>query len=374
LGQLVVSKFGGSSVADACAFKRCAKIINDSEDQHFVVVSATYDTTNQLEKLAQISLDSIEKANDFLLIIIKRHQGISIDLNISEEVSSVFKSLESEAKSYIQNIHNTCEISLKQMDALYSIGERLSSSIMSMYLDAEYIDATKILRTDDYFGAANPMSNISKALAEEVLIPLIKNKKTIVTQGFIASTIEGHITTLGREGSDYSASLFGELIKADQINIWTDVPGIFSCDPKKAEGVKRIPELSYSMATKFASLGAKVLFPRTLAPARRANIKVFVGSSLSPEKGGTFIGHKEATSPSFLGIAQELINDELNVSLIGNQLIELKGFEPKNYLEKNGISFSNIIEQNDFITFQIPKECEKLAIRILHDYLLSFLS
>ncbi len=374
MGQLVVSKFGGSSVADACAIRRCAKIIEASEDQHFIVVSATYDTTNQLEKLAQKSLESKSKANEILSFIIKRHKGISLDLDVFEQISERLNLIEEEAKRYIININNTQTLSLKNMDALYSIGERLSSLVVSSFLNAELIDARQVLRSDDFFGAANPLVNVSKALAKEVLIPMLNEKKQLVTQGFISSTIEGHITTLGREGSDYSAALFAEMIDAKLINIWTDVPGVFTCDPKKVEGVRKIPRLSYHLATRLASLGAKVLFPRTLAPAKRAGIEVFVGSSLEPEKGGTLIGNDEFRGPLLLGIAQEENSLGTNISLIGSNISQIKNLKPKDFLENNSISIIESVSDDYSITFLIDSENANLATRILHDYLLSFIS
>jgi len=374
LGQLIVSKFGGSSVADACAIKRCAKIVKEEKGQPFVVVSATYDTTNQLEKLAQLSLESTDDAQIYLNTIIKRHEGISKELEIFENVSESFKELHNEAKSIISSINHLAKVTPRLMDVMYSIGERLSSRLVAAYLKAEYIDARDILRTDDFFGAANPMLNVSKALAQENLLPIIRENKVIVTQGFISSTIESATTTLGREGSDYSAALFAEMLGADLIKIWTDVPGIFTCDPKVAEGVKRIPEMSYRHATKMASLGAKVLFPRTLAPAKRADIKVFVGSSLAPEKGGTIISGVENETPSLIGLAQEEMGETLNISIIGQKINEIADFSPLNYLDKNGVEAIEVDKDSTSSTFQITKENSRLAIRILHDYMLSFSS
>lgn len=297
MSNWVVAKFGGSSVKDAEAMLRSVKVIESNSDIKIVVISATQNTTNQLEFIAQAASKGDEK-NLSLLIneLVTRHTKIAEDLYSSEEVRKDLNYLYEELRLISDEIISIKLCTPKIMDQLYSIGERVSSLLMSDLVrlrvpekNVVLIDARNIIKTNSEYQKAEPQIDIIEEKTKELLMPGLLNNTLFVTQGFIGKDLLGNTTTLGREGSDYSAALFGEAIDASLVQIWTDVAGIASSDPRKIPEAQFIKTLSYDEATALASLGAKVLFPTTLLPTKRKNIPVFVGSSLNPEKGGTLI-------------------------------------------------------------------------------------
>ncbi len=311
-----VAKFGGSSVRDADAIQNCCHIISSFRDITLVVVSATCNTTNQLEDIAALSVKSISEANLELDRLFKRHESIAQELSIHKNTLSEFFLLKKEGQSLIRELSEQGSVSAFKMDQMYSLGERISKLLVTGYL--QEIDASRgprnfdirnILITNDCFGLASPLlfeihqkGQSYKALFE---------KHLIITQGFIGMTAEGQTTTLGREGSDYSATLLAEAFDAHKVQIWTDVEGVFTADPKILKSAKKIDKMSYQEASLMAENGAKVLFSKTLAPAQRKKIPVFVKSSLRPSSEGTMIS-SERGGPFFaIGLTME--NEYLNI-------------------------------------------------------------
>lgn len=304
MSNWVVAKFGGSSVKDAEAMLRSVKVIEGNNDIKIVVISATQNTTNQLEFIAQAASKGDEK-NLSLLIneLVSRHTKIAEELYSSEEVRKDLNFLYEELRLISDEIVSIKLCTPKIMDQLYSIGERISSLLMSDLVrlrvpekNVILLDARNIIKTNSEYQKAEPQIDIIEEKTKELLMPGLSNNTLFVTQGFIGKDLLGNTTTLGREGSDYSAALFGEAIDASLVQIWTDVAGIASSDPRKVPEAQFIKTLSYDEATALASLGAKVLFPTTLLPTKRKNIPVFVGSSLNPEKGGTLITNSQDES------------------------------------------------------------------------------
>lgn len=304
MSNWVVAKFGGSSVKDAEAMLRSVKVIESNSDIKIVVISATQNTTNQLEFIAQAASKGDEK-NLALLIneLITRHSKIAEELYSSDEVRKDLNFLYEELRLISDEIISIKLCTPKIMDQLYSIGERISSLLMSDLVrlrvpekNVVLLDARNIIKTNSDYQKAEPQIDIIEEKTKEFLMPGLSSNTLFVTQGFIGKDLLGNTTTLGREGSDYSAALFGEAIDASLVQIWTDVAGIASSDPRKIPEAQFIKTLSYDEATALASLGAKVLFPTTLLPTKRKNIPVFVGSSLNPEKGGTLITNSQDES------------------------------------------------------------------------------
>lgn len=301
----IVAKFGGSSVKDANAMLRCSHIVENNPEIKVVVVSATQNTTNLLEYVAQAALRGDQTTLDHLVLEIKdKHLHIASDIFASKESIASIEVLIEELKHIGEQILKNCSYTPQMMDLLYSIGERISSILMADLLklrmashNIELIDARKIIKTNSNFQKAEPKIELIAKLAESELIPILKKPKTIiVTQGFIGEDLRNNTTTLGREGSDYSAALIGEAIEAKAIQIWTDVQGIASSDPRIISDIVYIPRLSYDEATALATLGAKVLFPTTLMPAQRKSIPVYVGSSINSELPMTIIENKSEGS------------------------------------------------------------------------------
>lgn len=322
----VVAKFGGSSVRDAEAFKRCGNIIAQNPDIKVVVVSATYNTTNDLEMIAGLAVRDEVGAKLSLEVLFQRHLDIATELNLDEMTITFIDAIKKDALKVISRLNQDKKIELSHMDEMYSFGERLSSTLLTSFLsqllsdrDVDFFDVRKVLETDDQFGFATPnIEAIKKNIGE---LELVTSVKLAVTQGFIGATEDGRTTTLGREGSDYSATLLAEALGASEVQIWTDVPGISTVDPKQIKDAKVIKEMTYEEAALMASNGAKVLFPKTLAPAKRASIPVYVKSSYLPNEVGTKICNSSNVTSRVTGLT--INNDYL--AIIGVQLEQEEG-------------------------------------------------
>lgn len=311
--QKIVAKFGGSSMADAKAMYRSAQI---SLEQHasIVLVSATYGTTDQLVALCENGQDGKWNECEKVLFAIKeKHLNLAEELKLSSEDNSLLKSLLDELETLCKGISLLNECSLNAKDKVLSLGERMSSLLFAQALrqtsqnksenkNVIYFDVRKVMLTDGQHGKATPLLGGIKKLCQQHM-PIQKNT-IYVTQGFIGQTHDGHTTTLGRGGSDYSASLLAEAIDADLLQIWTDVAGIASTDPRICQEAKAINEISYREASEMAQYGAKVLHPTTLAPAIRGSIPVFVGSSYDKDQPGTWIRENTEHLPTIRAITK----------------------------------------------------------------------
>lgn len=284
-----VAKFGGTSMADANAMRRCASIIKADPDKKIIVVSATAGTTNLLTEL--ISAQTEDERKELSAIIKEKHLAILSELKnpeaVEDEVSNLLEELDIIAS-------RTQIMTMMLKDEILSFGERLSSRIFTQLLGEEsgeeitWLDARKVIITDNNYGSAEPDISAISEKTSELVEPLIETGR-IVTQGFIGSEKNGATTTLGRGGSDYSAALFAEAADADVLEIWTDVTAIYTTDPRIVPAARPITEISFSEASELSVFGAKVLHPATVVPAIRKNIRVYVGSSIEPDKPGTWI-------------------------------------------------------------------------------------
>lgn len=318
----VVAKFGGSSVKDATAMKRCAAIVASRPEIKVVIISATYQTTNHLEEMARYALTGewdtclarIEQMQE-------RHLTLASDLLCHLETREMVKKLCAETRELCQVVSSGKVLTDALMDQIYSIGERLSSTLFCDHLTTllkeqrpvAFKDARSVLKTSNHFKRAEPLLPETKKAVHELWRSELADQSLIVTQGFIGSTLDGETTTLGREGSDYSAALFGEAIGAKLVQIWTDVCGIATGDPRHVDGAIFLHSLSYEEATLMAENGAKVLFERTLAPAERSGTQVFVGSSLEPSAKGTLIGAMTDIKAGPKGVAYDPVKKTLTV-------------------------------------------------------------
>nr|MBS0037166.1 lysine-sensitive aspartokinase 3 [Saprospiraceae bacterium] len=297
-----VAKFGGTSMADIPSMRRCAKIVADDPHKKIVIVSATAGTTNVLTQLCT-ALPEVEKRT-LLDQIKERHTGLCAELkdagDVLPKISELIDDLE-------QSVHNLVPGSMADRDYILSFGERLSSTVFAEVLneftgDVTWLDVREVILTDDFFGSAEPQISEIAMRAQKDLMPLIESGR-VVSQGFIGSTIDGKTTTLGRGGSDYSAALFAEAVGADVLEIWTDVRGIYSTDPRIVKDARPIPEMTFNEAAELAIFGAKVLHPATLKSVIRKNIKVYVASSMELEKPGTWIVEKTDEFPVIRAIS-----------------------------------------------------------------------
>jgi aspartate kinase len=296
---MIVCKFGGTSVQDAEAMTRLAQIIKARlKKQPVVVASAMGKTTNQLLEVAQTAAKGKrQEALDLLTKIKEKHlkeaqkMGIAItEDSVAETLHAHFK----EMRDLVKGLAALGELTPRIMDAMASYGERLSTLILTQVLEnqgipAQLTDARECIITDDNYTRAAPIFDLTDAAIVEHLRPIIKAGKVPVFQGFIGRTQEGITTTIGRGGSDYSASIVGAALDADDIQIWTDVDGIMTTDPRMVKEAKRIKAISFDEAAELAYFGAKVLHPASIIPAVRKKIPVHVLNSYKPDQDGTLI-------------------------------------------------------------------------------------
>jgi aspartate kinase len=298
---VIVCKFGGTSVADADAVRRAASIISARTDkQPIVVVSALGGATNVLLALAeQASRGQLIGAMRAVEGLRERHLQTTADLlgespetaDVTSELSSMFDELASLAEALSVLGHATP----RSLDAVAAFGESLSSIMVAaafrrLGLPAVHVDARKVMITDDQFMRAEPQTDAIAEAARQHLTPVVREGRIPVLGGFIGSTKNGGVTsTLGRGGSDYSASLIGAALKVDEIEIWTDVDGMLTADPRVVKNARTIEQVGFEEASELASFGAKVLHPYTIAPAVRIGIPVMVLNSRNPTGKGTLI-------------------------------------------------------------------------------------
>ena len=289
----LVLKFGGSSVADATCVRRVADIVNAAASRSPVVVlSAMGKTTDALFAAAQAAeRGETETALKALREIVAKHKKACAELWQGDppvDLQQFIEALSTQIDMLLRGVALLRELSARSRDAIVSFGELLSSQIVAAYLHsrgvpAAWLDVRRVMRTDASFGAAEPQRESIVALARTELGPLMGPGRIVVTQGYIGSTKDGITTTLGRGGSDYSASLIGAAIGADEVQIWTDVEGILTADPRMVPEAVPVLELSFREGAELAAFGAKVLHPATIQPAVEANIPVTVRHTMRPE-------------------------------------------------------------------------------------------
>ena len=296
---MIVCKFGGTSVQDADALNRLAKIVEARRNkQPVVVASAMGKTTNKLLEIASTAaLGKQQNAMDLLLQLEESHfrEAQKLGIAASEDwVSEIIHAYFNEMTDLVKGLSALGELTPRISDAMASYGERLSTAIITQVLEnqgipAEFMDARQCIITNDKFVNAIPLPDETEAAIVKHLLPVIREGKVPVFQGFIGSTPDGVTTTIGRGGSDHSASLVGAALNAEEIQIWTDVDGIMTTDPRMVAEARRIKEISFNEAAELAYFGAKVLHPATILPAVRKKIPVRVLNSSKPDQEGTII-------------------------------------------------------------------------------------
>ena len=301
--QFIVAKFGGTSVADFDAMNRSASIVLSDPNVRLVVLSASAGVTNLLVELSEgleshLQLDKLDTLRTIQYNIISRLKQPSV---ISAEIDNLLENIARLAHTAMTSASTALS------DELVSHGELMSSLLFTEVMrekgvEASWFDARSVVRTDSNYGCAEPDVRTLAELAETHLRPRLE-QAIMITQGFIGRDATGHTTTLGRGGSDYTASLLGEALHAARVDIWTDVAGIYTTDPRIAPKAKRIDSISFSEASDMAAYGAKVLHPATLMPAMRKNIPVFVGSSKDTAAGGTLVCCTTENPPSYRAVA-----------------------------------------------------------------------
>ncbi|MDN9031895.1 lysine-sensitive aspartokinase 3 [Enterobacter hormaechei] len=322
--SFVVAKFGGTSVADYAAMNRSADVVLADPNTRLVVLSASAGVTNLLVSLSEgleaterfVKLDALRKIQ---FDILERLQNPNV---IREEVERLLENITTLAEAA------SLATSTALTDELVSHGELMSTLLFveimrERNIQAQWFDVRKVMRTSDRFGRAEPDVEALAELTNQQLAPRL-DEGIVITQGFIGSEAKGRTTTLGRGGSDYTAALLGEALHATRVDIWTDVPGIYTTDPRVVSAAKRIDVIAFEEAAEMATFGAKVLHPATLLPAVRSDIPVFVGSSKDPKAGGTLVCKKTENPPLFRALA--LRRKQTLVTLHSHNMLHSRGF------------------------------------------------
>lgn len=322
--SFVVAKFGGTSVADYAAMNRSADVVLADPNTRLVVLSASAGVTNLLVSLSEgleaterfVKLDALRKIQ---FDILERLQNPNV---IREEVERLLENITTLAEAA------SLATSTALTDELVSHGELMSTLLFveimrERNIQAQWFDVRKVMRTSDRFGRAEPDVEALAELTSQQLAPRL-DEGIVITQGFIGSEAKGRTTTLGRGGSDYTAALLGEALHATRVDIWTDVPGIYTTDPRVVSAAKRIDVIAFEEAAEMATFGAKVLHPATLLPAVRSDIPVFVGSSKDPKAGGTLVCKKTENPPLFRALA--LRRKQTLVTLHSHNMLHSRGF------------------------------------------------
>ena len=289
-----------------------------------MVLSASAGVTNLLVSLSEgleaterfVKLDALRKIQ---FDILERLQNPNV---IREEVERLLENITTLAEAA------SLATSTALTDELVSHGELMSTLLFveimrERNVQAQWFDVRKIMRTSDRFGRAEPDVEALAELTNQQLAPRLADG-IVITQGFIGSEAKGRTTTLGRGGSDYTAALLGEALHATRVDIWTDVPGIYTTDPRVVSAAKRIDVIAFEEAAEMATFGAKVLHPATLLPAVRSDIPVFVGSSKDPKAGGTLVCKKTENPPLFRALA--LRRRQTLVTLHSHNMLHSRGF------------------------------------------------
>jgi aspartate kinase len=297
---MIVMKFGGTSVQDAAAINRVAAIVRSKLDlRPVVVVSAMARVTDALLAIARVANERrFEQAASRIAALADRHLLVARELLGSgrelESVESATGALFGELAGLARSVATLGELTPRSQDAISSFGERLSSIIVaaafrSSGIPADFVDSREFLVTDGNFTAASPDMLETEGRVRARLLPLISEGRVPVAQGFIGSTADGVTTTIGRGGSDYSAAIIGATLGVDSIQIWTDVDGLMTADPRIVPAAKRIRVVSFDEAAELSYFGAKVLHPSTVLPAIERRIPVHIFNTNNPSCEGTVI-------------------------------------------------------------------------------------
>lgn len=361
-----VFKFGGASVKDAAGIKNVASIIQKYGEKNLViVVSATGKTTNALEEVIKAYFNNTDAKATFE-IVKKNHHQICVDL-FGSDTHEVFDRL--------QNVYAEVDWQLEEdrkesynyvYDQIVSQGELISSVILSTYLNEvgvknSWLDVRDVMKTDDTYREAVVDWNKTQSLMNSLVKPLVSDS-IVVTQGFIGCTAENCTTTLGREGSDYTAAIFANMLDAESQTIWKDVPGVMNGDPRVFEDAVFIDEISFNEAVEMTFYGATVIHPKTIKPLQNKNIPLLVKSFINPEGKGTVVGGKDTNLPPIRIVKNDQAMITLHTkdfSFVEDEVVAeifssfSKANLKLNMMQQGAISFEAVVDN-------IPEKIEKV--------------
>src|SRR5579864_5384547 len=388
---LIAMKFGGTSVGNAERMKNVAEIVADHAQRMevVVVVSAMGGVTDMLIRAAnEASLGDREHWKSVRRELAKRHREVADQMLKAAEQAAVLPRL----ADAVANFENLCsgfslvrEVTPRAMDTLSSLGELMSANLMAAILrsqgtPAEAVDATELIVTDDHFGNATPYFEETNAKTRQRLAGLRRQGVIPVITGFRGATRTGACTTLGRGGSDYSGTIVGAALDADEVWIWTDVDGVMTADPRLVPAAKIIPEISYKEAIELSFFGAKVLHPKTIQPVMKKKIPVWIKNSFNPACPGTKIGPaaanghpgvKAITSVSKADLITISDKDTLSFAQLASKVFAALSLEGIATLMVTQSSADNVLcfAVHNADLKRVKTKLEKVfELEILHDY------
>lgn len=366
---MIVMKFGGTSVATPENIQKVVRIVADArqnEGAAAVVCSAFGGVTNMLIRLSKLATERSDEMAETLEALKVRHREAITALVAEEyrdEASEAVEAMLADLSDVLQGVYLLREASARSVDFIMSFGERLCARIVSYAMrtavpQTEFLDARKVVRTDGAFGLAQVDWDVTR---DNIRNYFNSHSALQIVTGFIASTEDKHTTTLGRGGSDYTASLFGAALECKEIQIWTDVSGVLTSDPRKVSGTQPVTSMSYEEAMEVAHFGAKVIYPPTMAPAMKAGIPLRIKNTFEPEAEGTLIGKKSHTLGGVCAITS--IDSVAMGQLTGSGLIGVAGSASRLFgaLARSGISVILISQASSehSICFAVkPQEAE----------------
>jgi aspartokinase/homoserine dehydrogenase 1 len=325
-----IIKFGGTSVSNHDNIKQVFSILQSKLKYHeiAVVFSAFGGVTESLLRIAQMAREGDDTYRDLLQTLEEKHLTLVrqlIGVHNQSAVMTFVKVRFKELEDLFHGIYLIKENSPRTLDYVASFGERLSTFILAESMQAhgmktQFLDARDVIRTNDRFGQAKVDFDTTNA---QIKAYFSKHEGIKVITGFIASTVKGETTTLGRSGSDYTASIFAGALEATDLEIWTDVSGVLTSDPRLVYAAFTIPQLSYSEAMELSHFGAKVIFPATMQPAMKRSIPIYIKNTFEPENPGTLINGDVSFGPLIKGISS--ISNISIVSVQGAGLMDTAG-------------------------------------------------
>lgn len=327
--HITVSKFGGTSIQDAAAFMRVAQIVKARASMPLIVVaSAMCGVTDALiGSFRGVSTRGVEASMRMLEDQFARHLQVGQSLSPVRfaRLQSLIEISRSEIVEALTRAATNDTVDLRLHDAIASHGERLAANLLALVLEeqglpAQYVDARSCVITNNEHGNAAPLLVELEQKTRAELLPLLAKNRIPVLGGFIGSTTDGVTTTLGRGSSDYSATLIGAAVQASEIEIWTDVDGIQTADPRLVQATRTVPHVSYAEAAQLATLGARVMHPRMIEPVIEQRIPIRILNSYALQQAGTLISAESHPNGTVKAIAHTIAGESAIVGCVGQGL------------------------------------------------------
>ncbi|MCX7797172.1 MAG: aspartate kinase [Melioribacter sp.] len=381
-----ILKFGGSSVGNAERINNVIGILQkyyiSKKIKFSVVFSAFQGVTDKLIEIGKLAFKRNLQYSLELNSLIEHHFKIASQLNNKEKISPLTKKLNKlfgELKEVVNGVYLVKELTPRTLDYIVSFGEKLSCTIigetmLNRGIDCEILFADKLIKTDNNFGSARVDFRVTN---KKIINYFNKHRKLQVITGFISSTSKNEITTLGRGGSDYTASIFGAALNAELIEIWTDVDGILTADPRKVKDAFSLESVTYEEAMELSHFGAKVIYPPTMLPALQKKIKIVIKNTFNPDFPGTYILEKEKSSKfTVKGISS--IDDIALVQVQGGGMIGVSGIAARLFgalarYNINIILISQASSEHSICLAVLPKHAEEAKKIIEEEFRLEIL-